>query len=75
MYPGKGRKCVICKKQEGKIYSEQQTAGLPDFRVREAPAISKVGVDFAGPLSFKAQTGGGEGGEKGEHSIVFLLRN
>ena len=51
-------KCVICKKQEGKAYSAPQTAALPDFRVREAPAFSKVGVDFAGPLYVKAQAGG-----------------
>ena len=47
------RKCVICKKQEGKAYSAPQTAALPDFRVREAPAFSKVGVDFVGPLYVK----------------------
>lgn len=51
-------KCVICKKQEGKAYSAPQTAALPDFRVREVPAFSKVGVDFAGPLYVKAPTGG-----------------
>lgn len=49
-------KCIICKKQEGKAYNAPQTAALPDFRVRKAPAFSKVGVDFAGPLYVKTQT-------------------
>ena len=31
-------------------YSIPQTAALPEFRVREVPTFSKVGVDFAGPL-------------------------
>ena len=48
-------KCVICKRQEGKVCSAPQTAALPDFRVREMPAFSKVGVDFAAPF-----WGGGE---------------
>ena len=51
-------KRVICKRQEGKAYSTPQTAPLPDFRVREVPAFSKVGVDFAGPFYVKAPAGG-----------------
>ena len=51
-------KCTICKRHEGQAYSAPQTAALPDFRVRQAPAFSKVGVDFAGPLSVKATAGG-----------------
>ena len=51
-------KCAICKLQEGQAYSTPQTAALPDFRFRQAPAFSKVGVDFAGPLYVKATAGG-----------------
>lgn len=51
-------KCAICKRHEGQAYSAPQTAALPDFRVRQAPAFSKVGVDFAGPLYVKATAGG-----------------
>ena len=52
-------KCVTCKKQEGRAFSAPQTAALPEFRVKEVPAFSKVGVDFAGPLYVrKAATGG-----------------
>ena len=32
-------------------------AALPDFRVREVPPFSKVGVDFAGPLFVKGVSG------------------
>jgi len=31
---------------------------LPDFHVRQAPAFSKVGVDFAGPFYVRATAGG-----------------
>ena len=36
------------------------TAALPEFRVREAPSFSRVGVDFAGPLYVKSKVGGME---------------
>ena len=51
-------KCVTCRGLEGRAYSAPPTAMLPDFRVKEAPAFTKVGVDFAGPLYVKAQAGG-----------------
>lgn len=31
---------------------------MPDFHVRQAPAFSKVGVDFAGPFYIRATAGG-----------------
>lgn len=46
-------KCVVCKRYMGKAYDNPTVASLPDFRVKEAPAFSKVGVDFAGPLYAK----------------------
>lgn len=46
-------KCVTCKKQEGRAFSAPLTAALPEFRVKQVPAFSKVGVDFAGPLYVK----------------------
>lgn len=51
-------RCVICKRLEGKAYGAPRSAALPEFRVKEAPPFSKVGVDFAGPLHVKAPTGG-----------------
>ena len=42
--------CVVCKKLVGKSYTNPPTATLPDFRARETPPFSSVGVDFAGPL-------------------------
>ena len=44
-------KCAICKRHSA-------PCTVPDFRVRQAPAFSKVGVDFAGPLYVKATAGG-----------------
>lgn len=49
--------CVTCKKLTGKPYSTPPTAALPEFRVKEAPPFSRVGVDFAGPLYVKSKTG------------------
>ena len=49
--------CVTCRKFTGKPYSTPPTAALPDFRVKEAPPFSRVGVDFAGPLYVKEKSG------------------
>ena len=51
------RECVTCKREQGKPFGNPPVAALPDFRVREATPFSKVGVDFAGPLFAKSQTG------------------
>ena len=49
--------CVTCKKMKGKPYSSTPTAALPEFRVREAPPFSRVGVDFAGPFYVTSKKG------------------
>ncbi len=49
--------CVVCKKLVGKPCNAPPTAALPDFRVREAPPFSRVGVDFAGPFYVKGRLG------------------
>ena len=48
--------CVVCKKLVGKPYNSPPTAALPDFRVKEAPPFSRVGVDFAGPFNVKGRS-------------------
>ena len=50
-------RCVTCRRQEGKPYDTPVTADLPEFRVRQAPPFSWVGVDFAGPLLVKGLGG------------------
>ena len=52
--------CVTCRNLKGKSYSSPPTAALPDFRAREAPPFSRVGIDFAGPLYVKSKTEGME---------------
>lgn len=51
------KECVTCKKAQGKPFKSPPVAALPDFRVRESTPFSKVGIDFAGPLFVKSQTG------------------
>ena len=51
------RECVTCKKEQCKPFGAPPTAALPEFRVREAPPFSKVGIDFAGPLFVKTKPG------------------
>ena len=47
------RKCVVCKKYEGRPYSIPLTSVLPTDRVADAPPFTNTGVDFAGPLYSK----------------------
>ena len=49
--------CVTCRRITGKPYGTPPTAALPDFRVKEAPPFSRVGIDFAGPLYVKEKSG------------------
>ena len=46
-------KCVTCHRYEGQPYKLPPPPPLPDFRVREQPAFTYTGVDFAGPLYIK----------------------
>ena len=56
-------KCTICKRSEGRPYTEPKTAALPSFRVQPAEPFSNTGVDFAGPLYVK-ENEKKQGGEK-----------
>ena len=44
------QRCVICRRFEGLPFNPPPPPPLPDFRVREQPAFTYAGVDFAGPL-------------------------
>ncbi len=48
--------CVICKRHEGAPYDSPPAPPLPDFRVREDPAFTYTGVDFAGTLFVRSET-------------------
>ena len=47
------RKCFLCKKHEDRPFTAPEPASVPEFRVRQSPPFSEVGVDFAGPLHIK----------------------
>lgn len=42
--------CSICKKNEGKSYSQPQHSHLPKERLSEGHAFLNADIDFAGPL-------------------------
>lgn len=42
--------CVICRRFEGRPHHAPPPPPLPAFRVKEAPAFTHTGVDYAGPL-------------------------
>lgn len=46
--------CVLCRKFEGRPYKAPQPPPLPMCRVKEDPAFTHTGVDFAGPLFIRA---------------------
>ncbi|XP_068670957.1 uncharacterized protein [Montipora foliosa] len=43
-------KCSVCKKIEGRSYAVPRSPPLPEFRLSDEFAFSRVGVDFAGPM-------------------------
>ena len=44
------RRCVRCRKVEGKHVSLPQQPDLPDERVSDDPPFTHTGIDFTGPL-------------------------
>ena len=45
--------CLICKRLEGKSYGVPPAPSLPEYRVEGDVALTRVGVDYAGPLFVK----------------------
>ena len=43
-------RCTTCKKHEGSPFTGPPPPPLPEFRIKEDPAFTYTGVDFAGPL-------------------------
>ena len=46
-------RCVLCQTLEGMPFKCPPPPPLPNFRVKEDPAFTYTGVDFAGPLSIR----------------------
>lgn len=44
------RKCVVCRRYEGKAYTGPLIPDLPAERVSADPPFNNTGIDFAGPL-------------------------
>ena len=59
------KKCVTCKRLEGKTFSSTKFPPLPLRRVSEEPPFTNTGLDFSGPLLIRD-------GERTEKSYVCL---
>ena len=44
------RRCITCKKSEGKSFTTPKEPSLPSSQVSDKPPFTNVGIDFAGPL-------------------------
>ncbi|XP_053403136.1 uncharacterized protein LOC123560655 [Mercenaria mercenaria] len=44
------RRCLVCRRTEGKAYSAPDPPPLPQYRVEDAPPFTVTGVDFSGAL-------------------------
>ena len=53
------RRCVRCRRVEGKHFSLPQQPDLPEERVSDDPPFTHTGIDFAGPL-YTSQKGANE---------------
>ena len=47
--------CNICRRFQCRNYPVPESPDLPEFRVRDVPAFSCEGVDFASPLFVKSK--------------------
>jgi len=50
------RKCVICKRVQGKSYKSVESPPLPRYRIEESPPFSVTGVDLTGALYVRDRT-------------------
>lgn len=44
------RKCVVCKRHQGRTLKPPETPNLPSFRFEDSFSFCNVGLDYAGPL-------------------------
>ena len=66
-------KCSVCKKLEGRSYAVPPPPPLPEFRLSDDFAFTRVGVDFAGPMYVKDVFS--KNGEQGLYSFVHVRCN
>ena len=65
------RKCVICRKYEGKPYSALPPNDLPDERVSEDPPFTHVGLNFVSPLFIETKSPEVERNESKVYIFLF----
>ena len=65
------KKCIVCRKAEGKPYASGKSSDLPSSRVSDDPPFTNVGLDFAGPLYI--QDKGANDNDQGSNKVYILL--
>ena len=61
------RKCVVCKRHQGRTLKPPETPDLPSFRFDESFSFCNVGLDYAGSLYIK------ESAEAATKKVYILL--
>ena len=64
------KKCVVCKRMEGKPFATPKIPQLPPERVSEEPPFTNTGIDFAGPLYVKLPS---QSGSKDSEKVYIAL--
>ena len=67
------RRCVVCRKVEGRTYNPAWVPDLPSYRVSEDPPFSHTGLDFEGPLYIKPTHEKHDQTVKSETTKVYIL--
>ena len=65
-------KCSVCKKIDGRSYAVPQSPPLPEFRLSDESAFSRVGVDFAGPMYVRDIFAKRGRNEQSLHSLIHM---
>lgn len=64
------KKCVVCKRMEGKPFASPNIPQLPPERVSEEPPFTNTRIDFVGPLYVKLPN---QSGSKDSEKVYIAL--
>ena len=68
------RRCLVCRRLEGRPYRPQCIPHLPSYRVSTDPPFSHRGLDFAGPLYIRTERQQVDSTNENTTKVYILLR-